>query len=416
MSKRHVMLIAATALALIAGGCASKPDGGGEWKTFEQDEQASLKVMYWDEQSFHEDYGNLFKSYYPNVEFEVIGLPVGSDPSLTVTELYNRHIEENRPDILFVDKHRWLESHTCGLQATSGKMRLHIAHAFRQLLEHYKSIGLGGRVVFTCYEWHVEDRRNTEYLMEIVQEMGYDACYVPLSELEIVRGEGLYSEGERIPVLYRLYPLEYLVNDESEDTEDRIGEWMLELVEEGKLGLINPAQSILTQSKGFMALIWSLYERHEEASDLLGEPLYTDQQLEAIQQYLLPTYYNPALFIQQGQAYVAKGYWGREGKGTSLFDEAGQLTEAEWGQSEEDSREDIQNYYGNQPLIYQLRCQMENVQVHTEDGPFSGYLLTGVYVIGGQYSGLLPRVGGRITGDMAYYCPAAFPIYMKEEH
>ncbi|OXS57255.1 hypothetical protein B1A99_17355 [Cohnella sp. CIP 111063] len=102
------MLIAATALALIAGGCASKPDGGGEWKTFEQDEQASLKVMYWDEQSFHEDYGNLFKSYYPNVEFEVIGLPVGSDPSLTVTELYNRHIEENRPDILFVDKHRWL--------------------------------------------------------------------------------------------------------------------------------------------------------------------------------------------------------------------------------------------------------------------------------------------------------------------
>lgn len=410
------MLIAATALALIAGGCASKPDGGGEWKTFEQDEQASLKVMYWDEQSFHEDYGNLFKSYYPNVEFEVIGLPVGSDPSLTVTELYNRHIEENRPDILFVDKHRWLESHTCGLQATSGKMRLHIAHAFRQLLEHYKSIGLGGRVVFTCYEWHVEDRRNTEYLMEIVQEMGYDACYVPLSELEIVRGEGLYSEGERIPVLYRLYPLEYLVNDESEDTEDRIGEWMLELVEEGKLGLINPAQSILTQSKGFMALIWSLYERHEEASDLLGEPLYTDQQLEAIQQYLLPTYYNPALFIQQGQAYVAKGYWGREGKGTSLFDEAGQLTEAEWGQSEEDSREDIQNYYGNQPLIYQLRCQMENVQVHTEDGPFSGYLLTGVYVIGGQYSGLLPRVGGRITGDMAYYCPAAFPIYMKEEH
>lgn len=309
-----------------------------------------------------------------------------------------------------------IESHTCGLQATSVKMRLHIAHAFRQLLEHYKSIGLGGRVVFTCYEWHVEDRRNTEYLMEIVQEMGYDACYVPLSELEIVQGEGLYSEGERISVLYRLYPLEYLVNDEAEDTEDRIGEWMLELVEEGKLGLINPAQSILTQSKGFMALIWSLYERHEEASDLLGEPLYTDQQLEAIQQYLLPTYYSPALFIQQGQAYVAKGYWGREGKGTSLFDEAGQLTEAEWGQSEEDSREDIQNYYGNQPLIYQLRCQMENVQVHTEDGPFSGYLLTGVYVIGGQYSGLLPRVGGRITGDMAYYCPAAFPIYMKEEH
>lgn len=108
LKKRSMTLIAATALALLSAGCASKPDGGGEWKKFEKDEQAVLKVMYWDEQSFHEEYGNLFRSQYPNVEFEVIGLPVGSDPSLSVTELYNRYIDANKPDILFVDKHRWL--------------------------------------------------------------------------------------------------------------------------------------------------------------------------------------------------------------------------------------------------------------------------------------------------------------------
>ncbi|MCM3786134.1 glutathionylspermidine synthase family protein [Neobacillus mesonae] len=361
------------------------------------------------------------KSLIPAARMEVPGHGVSRQDFILEPGGRIKCIENNTdtptgiPEASYLAK-ELIDSHTKGLQATTVTMRRHIADAFRRLLEHYSSKGLDGRVVFTCYDWHVEDRRNTEYLMEIVQEMGYDVRFVPLSELEIVRGDGLYSEGERISVLYRLYPLEYLANDKSEETEDRIGEWMLELVEQGKLGLINPAQSIISQSKGFMALIWSLYERHDEASGLLGEPLYSEEQLDAIRDFLLPTYYSPALFIQEGNPYVAKSYWGREGKGTSLFDEQGNLTEAEWGQSEEDSREDIQDYYGNQPVIYQKRCQMENVKVHTEEGPFSGYLLTGVYVIGGHYSGILPRVGGRITGDMAYYCPAAYPSYLKEEH
>ncbi|WP_454193440.1 glutathionylspermidine synthase family protein [Paenibacillus sp. Marseille-Q7038] len=303
-----------------------------------------------------------------------------------------------------------IAAHTDGYRATSSEMRSLIKQAFSNLLTHYEQAGLSGNVAFTCYEWHLEDKCNTSYLMEIVRELGYKVLYAPLSELEITRNEGLYYQGERISVLYRLYPLEYLVHDEAEDTGAQVGEWLLDLVTQGKLGLINPAQSIITQSKGFMALIWSLYERHEEASELLGEPLFADDERQAIADFMLPTYYDSALFHQNEVPYVAKSYWGREGKGTSLYHSDGTLQEREWGQSEDGNLEEVQSYYGQQPVIYQQRCMMEEVKVHREEGLYTGYLLTGVYVIGGRYSGLLPRVGGRITGDMAYYCPAAVSV------
>ncbi|MNP73527.1 hypothetical protein D3C76_1702520 [compost metagenome] len=50
---------------------------------------------------------------------------------------------------------------------------------------------------------------------------------------------------------------------------------------------------------------------------------------------------------------------------------------------------------------------MEQASIVTEDGEYSGYLLTGVFVIDGRFAGVLPRIGEKVTGDMAYYCAAA---------
>ena len=46
---------------------------------------------------------------------------------------------------------------------------------------------------------------------------------------------------------------------------------------------------------------------------------------------------------------------------------------------------------------------MEQASIVTEDGEYGGYLLTGVFVIGGRFAGVLPRIGEKVTGDMAYY-------------
>jgi len=292
------------------------------------------------------------------------------------------------------------------LTPSSKSMRSTIQLSFQTLLDYYRSSGLEGIVAFSSYGTHIEDKTNTEYLREAVADLGYETMFVPLDELEIIPGDGLFADGKRISVLYRLYPLEYLVHDTDEESGQKVGEDLLSLVMEGKLGLINPVQSIITQSKGFMALIWSLYERNDETAEFCGFTLFDDDDMQSIETYLLPTYFENSVFVQEGTPFVAKGYWGREGKGTSLFDESGTLLQAEWGSDEED-REEVQEYYDNQPKIFQKQFPLQAIHILTENGPYSGYLLTGAYVIGGQYCGLLPRIGGKITGDMAYYCPAA---------
>lgn len=294
------------------------------------------------------------------------------------------------------------------LRSASEGMHGALMTSFSRLIEHYRSECLTGTIVCSCYDWHVEDKCNTEYVMDIIRELGYSVMFVPLDQLEIVQGDGLYGGGERIDILYRLYPLEYLIHDTDAETGIPIGEALMELVELGQLGLINPPQSVITQSKGFMALIWALFERNDLSSDVLGQPLFDDAELEAIRTYLLPTYYENTVFLQQHIPYAAKSYWGREGKGTTLFGEDGAAETEEWGhQNNEDEAEETKRYYGEQPKIYQQLFTMEEASVHTEDGLFHGCLLTGVYVIGGSFAGLLPRIGAKITGDMAYFCPAA---------
>lgn len=313
--------------------------------------------------------------------------------------------------------------------APSVHMDARIRDCFRSWLSFYAQQGLQGPVTFTSYGEHVEDRTNTTYLMERCREAGYEVLYAPLEELEIVPGEALYHQGREIQLLYRLYPLEYLIGDRDETTGVDIGAALIELVREGQLGLMNPVQHVLMQSKGFMAAIWSLYERNEQTPEYCGFTLFDEAELDVISRYLLPTYFTAEPFEQSDAPYVAKSYWGREGRGTILLDHKADSLSKLKKQPESDTTEDIPAvlnkdddedeevtaYYENQPKVYQQLMPMEQAVIQTEDGEYSGYLLTGVFVIGGRFAGMLPRVGEKVTGDMAYYCAAAVRKPMNDE-
>ena len=296
-------------------------------------------------------------------------------------------------------------------------MDARIEDCFRFWLTFYAEQGLEGPVTFTSYGEHVEDRTNTAYLMERCREAGYEVWYAPLEELEIVPGEALYHQGREIRLLYRLYPLEYLIGDRDETTEVDIGAALIELVYNGQLGLMNPVQHVLMQSKGFMAAIWSLYERNEQTPEYCGFTLFNEAEMDVISRYLLPTYFTAEPFEQSAVPYVAKSYWGREGRGTLLLDHTAVQDTAEVVNTDDDEDDDegVTAYYENQPKVYQQLVPMEQAVIQTEDGEYSGYLLTGVFVIGGRFAGMLPRVGERVTGDMAYYCAAAVREPMNDE-
>jgi glutathionylspermidine synthase len=139
----------------------------------------------------------------------------------------------------------------------------------------------------------------------------------------------------------------------------------------------------------------------------LEKPLFDEAECVAIKRWMLPAYWSAEPFLNSQTPYVSKSFFGREGRGTKLFAGDGMLmsgSEADTNASAVDA--DIAQYYDVQPQLFQRMEPMHPLQVMTESGMYEGWLLTGVFVVGRKYAGILPRIGGRVTGDLAYFCAA----------
>ena len=298
---------------------------------------------------------------------------------------------------IIIDQHSSFEK-------SSAYMDQAIQESFDKLLSFYQSKGFNGVIAFSCYDWHIEDLYNTKYLIHLVEQLGYQVILAPLEELKVVENEGLFYNNQKIDIWYRLYPLEYLVHD-VDDQGFKTGESILKLVTEHKLAVINPCQSLIIQSKGFLALMWTLAEQNELLQELwqVKEPLFSKEEVELIQKYLLPSYFKPDYFKQKEMDWVEKAFFGREGKGTAII----RYNKQDKYEININEDENIQQYYSSQPNICQKLYEMPQVTLRTEGRLYEGYLLTGVFVIGEQFAGILSRVGDLITGDLAYFCPSA---------
>lgn len=97
------LALSATAFALAAVTACS---GGGDAETalpaLAADERATIKAMYYDEQSFYMQFGNLFLAEHDNIDVEVVSTrsiySTGKDPMESMKEF----IETEQPDVLYI--------------------------------------------------------------------------------------------------------------------------------------------------------------------------------------------------------------------------------------------------------------------------------------------------------------------------
>lgn len=239
-------------------------------------------------------------------------------------------------------------------------------------------------IVFTAHKDNEEDRNTALYLQEIA---GLPSRFIPLDQLQIEQGSGLYdNEGRRVDVLYRqTFPVENLISDEDQDG-NQIGQWLLELVENGKLAVVNPPSAFLLQNKAVMAVIWGL---HQERNSF-----FTEIEHEWIAEHFLPTYLEPAHFLKNNLAFVKKPVFGREGDTVQIFDEAGQL-----------KSEDKEKSYTEYMSIYQEFIELPVIPFKAEKGERTGHQLVGSFLISGRNAAIGFRVGDAITNNLSYYLP-----------
>ncbi|MGO4107243.1 glutathionylspermidine synthase family protein [Paenibacillus sp. YAF4_2] len=239
-------------------------------------------------------------------------------------------------------------------------------------------------VVFTAHGDNVEDAHTAAYLKSLIR---IPSSFVPLDQLQIIRGEGLFDqEGRIIDVLYRqTFPIEQLIEDEDE-AGNPIGIWLLELIEQNKVAVVNPPSAFLLQSKADLAIIWGL---HEE-----GSLFFTAEEHLWIEEHFLPTYLEPDTFLKRQMKYVMKPAFGREGDTVKIFDGNGTL-----------AAEDSHNSYMDYLQVYQEYVELPTTAFQTEKGLRQGSYMFGCFLIGGKAGAIGIRIGNQITDNLSYFLP-----------
>jgi len=152
---------------------------------------------------------------------------------------------------------------------------------------------------------------------------------------------------------------------------------------------VNPPSAFLLQSKAIMALIWGLHE--EEHS------FYTPEEHNAIHKYFLPTYLDPDVFLQQGQSFVKKPSFSREGDTVEIFSNTGKKI-----------AEDIHKTYKDELPVYQQFIELPQTMIQTEQGPKRAHYMYGCFYINGKASAIGIRAGGQITDNGSYFLPIGY--------
>ncbi len=150
------------------------------------------------------------------------------------------------------------------------------------------------KLLFSSIRDMPEDERTVRYLQEVAHEAGLytDFCY--LDEAGFIEDEGVYNkDNQKADYWFKLYPWELIAEEELELTR------MLEKISRlGSTRFLNPAYTLLFQSKGMLKILWDLFP---------DSP------------YLLPAGFSPL----EGVTQVEKKLFGREGANMIVTDSAG---------------------------------------------------------------------------------------------
>lgn len=251
------------------------------------------------------------------------------------------------------------------------------------------------RIAFAADAAYDEDWANAKFVFNKVREvlrkqnmpMVVSCRLVSLDKL-IVKDNGVYipndvfKKEDKVDILYRLHPLELLMDDESDDGFP-VGLKLMELANWGEVDFVNPIKSIVLQNKALLALAWYLYQHHlfwnAEEEILLGK-------------HLAPTYLDSDAL--RGQRYIKKPIFGREGAGIAIVEPNGLAS-----YEAEDDCEDCN-------LIYQQFIASADVEQEADNGTVNGKYTYSCFVINGKASETFVRLEpGEITGIDAYFVP-----------
>ena len=168
----------------------------------------------------------------------------------------------------------------------------------------------GWKILFSSVRGNPEDEDTTRYLMDIADEAGFNVEFAYVDEVEFSE-EGVFFGEQNYEYWFKLLPWESIAIEEGE-----LATLLTQIVQNQKAIILNPAYTLLFQSKGILKVLWDLFPNHPLLLETSDEPL-------------------------QGKAYVEKKCFGREGENVTIYDKDGTILDQKDGE------------YGNFRSIFQ---------------------------------------------------------------
>lgn len=218
---------------------------------------------------------------------------------------------------------------------------------------------LTASILFSTMRDYPEDNTNVSILSAAAKEAGFDVDFAYVDEVEFSNGEGIFKQDAengsfiKFDFWFKLIPWEYIGNDEPE-----LAKILTEIIRNRKAVILNPAYTLLFQSKYILKILWDLYPYH---------PL-----LLQTERYAIPH-----------KKTVSKVLFGREGANVSIVEKGGEILEK------------VDGEYADQKKIYQ-----EYVAFPTDS---EGYSYQAGVFYAGEPCALGFRRGGKILNNTAQF-------------
>jgi len=219
--------------------------------------------------------------------------------------------------------------------------------------KYLKEFLYDGTLHFTCLKETLEDLTNTEYIRDCAMQAGLETKLVFVDDIgwDEHAQEFVDMENEPIKNMFKLYPWEWMVNDE-------FGNHIL--AEKNKILWIEPAWKMILSNKAILPILWKLYPECP---------------------YLLPAYFDADKLTQ----YVKKPILSREGANIELVKNNLTLQKTE-------------GTYGKEGFIYQDLCTLPNFS--------NNYPVIGSWIIGQEPAGMgIREANSLITDNKSRFVP-----------
>ncbi len=238
-----------------------------------------------------------------------------------------------------------------------------LVEKFREL--HRQNPSFEKTLLISTMKDFPEDDTNMQVLGEAAKEAGFEVAFDYIENVEFSATEGIFKQNPdngsftRYDFWFKLIPWEYIGWDEPE-----LAQILTEISKNQKAVILNPAYTLLFQSKAILKVLWELYPNH---------PL------------LLETSSKPIL----GKTYVEKVLFGREGANVRIVSPSGTTETSTEGD------------YFEQNTVFQEYTEFVKDNVGNSQMAFR--YQAGVFFVG-EACGLGYRRGGKILDNKAQFC------------